>query len=182
MWKEFLKTPVRHASIQLDSLTEKKIVFWMGCWRLSPAWPRAGHLVLCKVPRLPWFLPLLREVDNVGYSENNWLNMYFKSPYVKIRIIRGLPGRTAMRMTWIETRVRHWCWGRCTDGVHECSVKQKSRWQSQAAPEAVQLKPRLHWIWSCLSFRVLLYRIFKSNVITWAFRIRVFCIIQWKPS
>lgn len=104
MWKEFLKRPVWLASIRLDSLTVKKTGFQMGCWRISPAWPCAGYLVLCKVPSLVWLLPLLHEVGNVGYSKNNLVNMYFKSPHVKIRIIRGLSSRTWIKWGWHQLK------------------------------------------------------------------------------
>ena len=142
---------------------------------LATCWP-PGLLQGGQSPKTP--SPLC-EVGSIGYSENNWVKMYFKSPYVKIRTVRGLPGRTTMRMTWIETYLRHWHWDSCTDSDHECG--QKKGWQSQAAPGPVQLKPWLHWIWHCLSFKVLLYRILK--VLSYlSLRIRDFCIIQWKPS
>lgn len=162
----------------------KRTGFGVRCWLPSPARPRAGHLVSCKVPNLSssfsfsvkWVMLNILRIEEL---------ICITSPLMrKIWIIRGLPRRTIMRMTWIKICLRHLNWGGHTDGVDMCSVKQNkiAGRQSPVRLRAAERKPWLHWIRSSLRRKMLFYQLFKNKVITWAVRIRVFCIIQWKPS
>ena len=170
--------------MRLDGLMVRRTGFGVRCWLPSPALPRAGHLVSCKVPNLSssfpfsvkWVMLTILRIDELICTT---------SPLMRKRwIIRGLPRRTIMTMAWIKICLRHLNWGGHTDGADMRSVEQNkiAGRQSPVRLRAVERKPGLYWVWSYLRLKRLLYQLFKNKVITWAIRIRVFCIIQWKPS